>query len=215
MGQVKRGGLAICRLGGLNMSAIFLSASVPLVGRGTYHETANPFLIQCAVREFAMAVIRQHKIVWGGHPAITPMIWTICEYLDVDYSQSVILYQSKFFEDRYPEENKHFRNVIYTEAIPNDRVASLLAMREQMLSREDLVAAVFIGGMDGVDIEYTLFRRFHPTAKVLPVPSPGGAALNLAKDQECFAESDLFDVDFARFFHTNLTEIISREGGQS
>ena len=113
------------------MSAIFLSASVPLVGRGTYHETANPFLIQCAVRELAMAVIRRHKIVWGGHPAITPMIWTICEDLGVDYSQSVILYQSKFFEDRYPEENKHFQNVVYTEAIPNDRGASLLTMRER------------------------------------------------------------------------------------
>jgi len=48
------------------MSAIFLSASVPLVGRGTYHETADPFLIQCAVRELVIAVIRQHKIVWGG-----------------------------------------------------------------------------------------------------------------------------------------------------
>lgn len=63
------------------MSAIFLSASVPLVGRGSYHETANPFLIQCAVRELVIAVIRQHKIVWGGHPAITPMIWSICEDL--------------------------------------------------------------------------------------------------------------------------------------
>ena len=34
------------------MSAIFLSASVPILGRGTYHETADPFLIQSAVREF-------------------------------------------------------------------------------------------------------------------------------------------------------------------
>lgn len=83
------------------MGAIFLSASVPLVDRGKYHETANPFLIQCAVRELIMAVIRQHKIVWGGHPAITPMIWSICEDLGMDYSQSVVLYQSKFFQDRY------------------------------------------------------------------------------------------------------------------
>ena len=99
------------------MSAIFLSASVPLVGRGSYHETANPFLIQCAVRELVIAVIRQHKIVWGGHPAITPMIWSICEDLGVDYTQSVVLYQSKFFEDRYPEENKRFGNelkIVYT-----------------------------------------------------------------------------------------------------
>lgn len=212
MGQVERGGLAICGLGGLSMSAIFLSASVPLVGRGTYHETANSFLIQCAVRELAIAVIRRHKIVWGGHPAITPMIWTICEDLGVDYSQSVILYQSKFFEDCYPEENKHFQNVVYTEAIPNDQRASLLAMRKQMLSREDLVAAVFIGGMEGIEEEHELFRHFHPTAKVLPVPSPGGAALNLAKDRGYFTDEALTDVDFARLFHSYLTTIGDVEG---
>ena len=58
------------------MSAIFLSASVPTVGRGNYYETADPFLIQIAVRELVFAVIKNQKIVWGGHPAITPMIWT-------------------------------------------------------------------------------------------------------------------------------------------
>ncbi len=187
------------------MSAIFLSASVPLVDRGTYHETANPFLIQCAVRELVMAVIRQHKIVWGGHPAITPMIWSICEDLGMDYSQSVVLYQSRFFEDRYPEENKRFQNVVFTDAVPHDRDASLLFMREKMLSREDLVAAVFIGGMEGVEIEHEIFRRFHPASKVLPVPAPGGAALNLAKEYGYFSDAELADVDFAQLFHSHLT----------
>ena len=135
------------------MSAIFLSASVPLVNRGNYHETANPFLIQCAVRELVISVIRQHKIVWGGHPAITPMIWSICEDLNIDYSEAVVLYQSKFFQDRFPEENQRFHNVVLTDAVPTDMSASLLLMREQMLSRQDLVAAVFIGGMDGVEAE--------------------------------------------------------------
>lgn len=73
-----------------------------------------------------------------------------------------------------------------------------------MLSRDDLVAAVFIGGMEGVEAEHELFRQFHPTADVLPVPSPGGAALNLAKAQGRFTNADLVDVDFARFFHTHL-----------
>lgn len=186
------------------MSAIFLSASVPLVGRGSYHETANPFLIQCAVRELVIAVIRQHKIVWGGHPAITPMIWSICEDLGVDYSGAVVLYQSRFFEDRYPEENDRFRNVVFTDAIPEDRDASLLLMRERMLSRDDLVAGVFIGGMEGVEVEHEIFRRLHPAAKILSVPSPGGAALNLAKEQGSFTNEELADVDFAQLFHKHL-----------
>lgn len=195
------------------MSAIFLSASVPLVGRGTYHETANPFLIQCAVREFVLSVIRQHKIVWGGHPAITPMIWNICEDLGVDYSQSVVLYQSKFFADIFPEENRNFQNVVFTDPVPNDRAASLLVMREKMLSREDLNAAVFIGGMDGVEVEHELFRRFHPAAKVLPVSSPGGAALNLAKDYGYFTGEALADVDFAQLFHAHLVAPVADRAG--
>lgn len=189
------------------MSAIFLSVSVPLVGRGNYHETANPFLIQCAVREMVIAVIRQHKIVWGGHPAITPMIWTICEDLGIDYSESVVLYQSSFFKDRFPEENQRFRNVVLTDAVAQDQGASLLLMRETMLSREDLVAAVFIGGMDGVEVEYDMFVRFHPHAKVLPVPAPGGAALALAKRLGSYDDEGLRDVDFARLFHSYLSAI--------
>ncbi|WP_454878504.1 SLOG domain-containing protein [Serratia inhibens] len=191
------------------MSAIFLSASVPLIGRGDYHETANPFLIQCAVRELVIAVIRQHKIVWGGHPAITPMMWSICEDLGIDYSESVVLYQSNFFQDRFPEENQRFRNVVLTDAVPEDCAASLSRMREQMLSREDLAAAVFIGGMDGVEAEYDLFVRFHPEAKVLPVAAPGGAALALAKRLGCFDEAELHDIDFAHLFHSNLKAIVS------
>lgn len=189
------------------MSAIFLSASVPLVNRGNYHETANPFLIQCAVRELVISVIRQHKIVWGGHPAITPMIWSICEDLSIDYSEAVVLYQSRFFQDRFPEENQRFHNVVLTDAVSTDMNASLLLMREQMLSRHDLVAAVFIGGMEGVEAEYDLFIRFHPQAKVLPVAAPGGAALELAKRLGHFDESELHDVDFARLFHSHLSTI--------
>lgn len=189
------------------MSEIFLSASVPIIGRGTYHETANPFLIQCAVRELVIAVIRKHKIVWGGHPAITPMIWSICEDLGMSYSSSVILYQSKYFEDRFPEENINFQNVIFTEAVDGDRDASLLGMRKEMLARQGLVAAVFIGGMDGVEAEYELFTHFHPTAKVLAVASPGGAALELAKRRDGFADPELDDIDFARLFHTHFGTI--------
>lgn len=189
------------------MSAIFLSASVPVPGRGNYHETANPFLIQCAVREFVIAVIRRHKIVWGGHPAITPMIWAICEDYGIDYSQSVILYQSDFFKDRFPEENQRFRNVVRTDAVPQNQLASLMLMRETMLSRPDLVSAVFIGGMDGVEVEYDMFTRLHPLAKVLPVPAPGGAALGLARRLNHFSGDELRDVDFSRLFHTRLNAV--------
>lgn len=189
------------------MGAIFLSASVPLTNRGTYHETANPFLIQCAVRELLISVIRQHQIVWGGHPAITPMLWSVCEDLGVDYADAVVLYQSRFFEDDFPEENLKFGNVIFTDAVAGDREASVLHMRKEMLARRDLTGAVFIGGMEGVETEHAIFKYYHPHASVLPVSSPGGAALNLALDHGYGTQADLADIDFARLFHTHFSSM--------
>jgi hypothetical protein len=186
------------------VSAIFLSASVPIPGRGDYYESADPFLIQCAVREFVTATLGRRLIVWGGHPAITPMVWAVCEDLGVNFAKAVVLYQSKFFAEMFPEENRRFSNVEYVDAVPGDRDASLLRMREAMLSRDDLEAAVFIGGMEGVLEEHSMFAKLHPAAKVLPVPAAGGAALKLADSLGVAREADLQNVDFARLFHVEL-----------
>ncbi|VFM95289.1 MAG: hypothetical protein BECKG1743D_GA0114223_100557 [Candidatus Kentron sp. G] len=186
------------------MDAIFLSAGVPVPGRGDYYKSADPFLIRYAVRELVVAVIRDWKIVWGGHPAITPMILAICQDLAIDYSNAVVLYQSRFFEDRFPQENKHFGNIVLVDAVPGDREASLLRMRERMLSRQDLRAGVFIGGMEGIEAEYALFTRFHPQAKALPVAAPGGGALHLAERLDGYDEHGSYRVDFARLFRTEL-----------
>lgn len=186
------------------MDAIFLSASVPVPGRGHYHETANPFLIQCAVRELVISVIRTHRVVWGGHPSITPMIWSICEDLDVEYAKSVVLYQSRFFQDRLPEENARFGNVVYTDAVDGDREGSLVIMRETMLARSDLVAGVFVGGMEGIEAELAIFQRAQPNGRVVLVASPGGAARDVAVRLAGSRVPDLDDVDFARLFHREL-----------
>lgn len=182
------------------MGEIFLSASVPMIGRGDYHETADPFLIQIATRELIMAVIRQHVIVWGGHPSITPMVWAICEDLNVSYADAVVLYQSRFFGEHFPEENAHFGNVHYIDAVDADRDASLVNMRQELLSRPGLMAAVFIGGMEGVEVEYELFSQFHPEAQRILVPSAGGAARKLAERDEQFSRDELDNVDFAGLF---------------
>lgn len=78
-------------------------------------------------------------------------------------------------------------------------------MREAMLSRKDLGAAVFIGGMEGVEAEYDLFRSFHPNGKILPVPAAGGAARQLTERIGGFTEGALLDVNFARLFRVGLT----------
>lgn len=186
------------------MSAIFLSASVPIIGRGNYYETADPFLIQSAVREFVTVALGRRLIVWGGHPAITPMVWAVCEDLGVNFAEAVVLYQSKFFAESFPEENRRFGNVEYIDAVPEDRQASLLNMRKAMLSRADLVTAVFIGGMEGLLEEHAMFVERHPGANVLAVPATGGAARQLAERLGVEIEADLQDVDFAKFFSMRL-----------
>ena len=79
-------------------------------------------------------------------------------------------------------------------------------MRIEMLSRQDLGAAVFIGGMEGVEIEFDLFQQYHPGAPVLLVPAPGGAALDLAKKLGV-PDQELQDIDFARLFNRDLISI--------
>lgn len=186
------------------MSAVFLSASIPVSGRGNFFETADPFLIQSAVREFVTLTLGRRLIVWGGHPAITPMVWAVCEDLGVSFSDAVVLYQSRFFEDIFPEENRHFGNVEYIEAVPGDREASLLNMRKAMLGRADLGAAVFIGGMEGILVEHKMFVEAHPEAKVIAVPGPGGAARQLGETLGNKNEFDLQNIDFAQLFHEAL-----------
>jgi hypothetical protein len=184
------------------MNAIFLSASIPEADKGHYYEDADPFLIQFAVREFLTAALGRRLVVWGGHPAITPMVWAVCEDLGVKYSNAVVLYQSRFFEEDFPEENARFANVKYIKAA-GDREKSLYLMRRAMLSRKDLRAAVFIGGMGGILREHELFSEFHPDAKVLPLGAPGGAAKQLAKTLGT-QNDKLEDLDFVRLFYSEL-----------
>ena len=188
------------------MSALFLSASVPQVGRGNYHESADPFLIQTAVRELVIAVIRDYRIVWGGHPSITPMIWAICENLGVEYADRVVLYQSRFFQDRFPEENERFGNVVYVDAVEGDMQASLRAMREAMLGRDDLAGAVFIGGMEGVEVEFELFRRLQPLAGYLVVAAPGGAARQLAEKLNHKPTDISLGINFVEMYQATLVK---------
>ena len=187
----------------LTMSAVFLSASVPVPERGTYFERTNPHLIQIAVREFVTTVLGRKLLVWGGHPAITPMVWAICEDLGVSYSEAAVLYQSRFFVDQFPAENVGFKNVRLIDADPAGRPESLATMRRRMLEDTEIDAAVFIGGMEGIFEEYALLMELRPRVRVLPVAAPGGAAGDLAA-RIMPGNQDLDTLDFAQLFATFL-----------
>ena len=49
-------------------------------------------------------------------------------------------------------------------------------MRKEMLGSERFAAGVFIGGMEGVEQEFELFRQTHPGSPAFPIASTGAAA---------------------------------------
>ncbi|HFK5595161.1 TPA: hypothetical protein ACGZ94_003432 [Elizabethkingia anophelis] len=191
------------------MKKIFLSASIPLPHRDPkYYETSDIIAIRDAVIALASVVLPSHKIIWGGHPSITPLIYFVLEKMIINnlkrnnwdipltneetievqnklknkIQNHVTLYQSLFFKDIFPIENKNFENVVLTED-KGDKLISIQHMREQMLSKKHKFdAAVFIGGMDGIEIEYEIFKKNHPTALILPIASTG-AATKILYDQ--------------------------------
>ncbi|KJG13066.1 hypothetical protein UB38_12055 [Photobacterium iliopiscarium] len=180
------------------MKEIFLSASIPKEGCGDYFDTSDPYLIQCAIRDFATIALGRRHIVFGGHPAITPLLWAVCEEIGIDFADNVTLYQSKFFEGKYPIENTKFSNVIYIEAAPEGISESLLKMRNAMLLRDNLESAVFIGGMGGIIDEFKLFKSYHPKANIIALSSPGGASRDLAN--LIFGCNTNDDINYSKIF---------------
>jgi hypothetical protein len=155
---------------------IFLSASIPLKERDEkYFDTADIISIRDAVIALTTVVLPKHRLIWGGHPSITPIIYHIMERLDLNIQEHVTLYQSLFFEKHFPEDNNKFENVIFTEN-KYEKDASLLLLRKRMFTENSFVAGIFIGGMEGIEDEFKLFRELQPQAFVLPISSTGAAA---------------------------------------
>lgn len=78
----------------------------------------------------------------------------------------------------------------------DDREISLGLMRELMIGTNDFYAGVFIGGMEGIEIEYKMFREFHPKAKVIPLGSTG-AGSKMVYDNFDFEKNERFLEDYA------------------
>lgn len=166
---------------------IFLSASIPLPERDAkYFETADIVAIRDAIIALTTVVLPKHKLIWGGHPSITPLINYVMEKLGLNIQEHVQMYQSIWFKDKFPEDNNKFGNIVFTERL-KDIPSSIQLMRERMLFENDYSAAVFIGGMNGIEDEYRMFIEVHQKAILLPIASTGAATRilydNLLPDQ--------------------------------
>ncbi|SRR5713101_3162434 len=159
---------------------VFLSASVPLPSRNpVYFDTADVIAIRDAVRALTMVVVEQQvQLVFGGHPAITPMIRLQIAQTGTPVGERVVMFQSRYFEREFPQDNAAFEHVELVDAVQNDRQASLQRMRESMLAKPFKVG-IFIGGMEGVEEEYAMFLHLQPNIPAFPIASTGAAAAML------------------------------------
>ena len=181
---------------------IFLSASVPIAGRaeGKYLATADIIGIRDAVIALASVALPKYHLIWGGHPSITPLIVNVLRHSNKEVNASVTEYQSAYFKNNFPEENNNVQHIEVTENLGN-RDDSLKLMRRKMIEDNDYYAAIFIGGMDGVEDEYKMFRECHPDAKLLPIASTGAAALTLYEKQRASYDKRLkTDMAYASLF---------------
>lgn len=156
---------------------IFLSASIPSAARDPkYYETADIIAIRDAVLAITSVLLSNDcRLIWGGHPSITKLIAQVLRYYRMEANKHVTLYQSRHFEKYFPLENEEVAHVIKIQDM-GSREESLLEMRKCMLGGNEFDAAFFVGGMEGVQDEYVLFKEFHPEAKVFPIASTGAAA---------------------------------------
>lgn len=161
---------------------IFLSASVPQPDR-EFFGTENAFAIREAVISFVRVCAEKRlPFYFGGHPAITPLVWNVAKNYYGDKEPIIKIYQSRVFGDRIPNEVKHFKDVHLTEAIGNNIGQSVTRMREIMFGENPTDVAVFIGGMGGVVVEAGMIRERYPNAEFLPLYSTGGAARTIYQD---------------------------------
>ena len=186
-------------------SAIFLSASLPDQNSSNFIGDADTIAVASAVRSLIYVVLGRKRLIWGGHPSITPMIWSAAEYLDTNYADWVTLYQSTFFEDDFPEQNAKFKNVEFVDKVGKDLEASLYEMRSRMFSDNSFSVAIFIGGMKGIRDEAKLLSELSPKTQLFPILTTGGATqevLKYSQIDEVMRQRLETDVDYIPLFHS-------------
>lgn len=211
------------------MKTIFLSAGVPNLNKEEnrkYYETADLTAIRDAVLALVYVCLELNiRIVWGGHPAITPIVYEAIRNFEEkkqnsltaltddklkEYIQNhVRLFQSSYFERFFPNDNNKFENVSITEKKDNEK-DSLKTMREIMLKSTKILAAIYIGGMKGIEDEDKLFQEFYPKCPTFPIASTGGAALEVYernKETRSYSPELLTNYAYTSLFYSILESI--------
>jgi hypothetical protein len=183
--------------------AIFLSASVPYERDasqsvrlpGGYSPADNARWVASAdERRIHQAVSQLCRhcfsndldLVFGGHPAITPMVLESARRFGGGERKRVVVFQSLEFAEHIPRETFQLAQwdlgtALWT-AKQSDQAASLTTMRREMLASPKLIASVFVGGMEGLREEASLFQELHPGRRCFAIGSTGGLSADLLEE---------------------------------
>lgn len=163
---------------------VLLSASFPSGVRGERFTPYDADAVADAVTALVGAVLAANgRLVFGGHPTITPLVLRVAA--DHDAREAVDVYQSDEFRNRITEptralERQGFGRIIATPDV-GDLQRNLALMRREMIgSSPEIVAALFIGGMEGILEEFDGVADLRPSVPRLPLVAPGGAAALLS-----------------------------------
>ena len=93
----------------------------------------------------------------------------------------IYIYQSEKFKDKISKYTNELLElgigkIIWTENINETRDRSLYYMRIQMLKEHNIFAGIFIGGMEGIEEEFNLFKEIYPENPIYLIGSSGGAS---------------------------------------
>ena len=178
----------------LEGSNIFLSASIPSPDRDKkYYINTNPLDITDAVVAISKIIFSEGgKIIYGGHPTISPLILSVARMYRENNDQKnlplMCIFQSKYFEGKISKFTRELINlklgqISWIDSVNNNRDQSLKLMRKEMIESSNIVAAIFIGGMEGIAEEFKLFTELHPNLPMYLIASSGGATRFLFENQ--------------------------------
>jgi len=181
---------------------VLVCASIPEAGSGDdpgeretrarYLPAKRSHIREGVVQLARYAFQRNVQLIMGGHPAITPILLSVANSMPDSQALRVIIFQSEYFEKIIPPTTVQLANwnggqLVWTPSAgpPRDplrpevrkhREDSLLQMREAMIRIPNLIGAVFIGGMQGVEQEADLLRNLAPKTPRYALANTGGAA---------------------------------------
>jgi SLOG cluster3 family len=186
--------------------ALLLSASVPYLRKELaeatpdekaqqfainqrYLSTSQPERIRLAVKELTeSALMRGMRLVFGAHPAISPMVLEAARTIAAA-DDSILIFQSVIFRKELPNSTLELADwskgrLIFTPERmgprPMDRRRlSLTQMRTLMAQPRTLQGAVFVGGMEGTEEEAAIFRTEQGERPRYAIASTGSAALEM------------------------------------